>query len=193
MNARSTALVAALPVLLAFAGARPASAADAYTVDASHSAAIFRVQHANAGYQYGRFNDVAGEFLVDEADASKSSVRIEVKAASVDTFNAKRDDHLRSPDFLNVAQFPTIAFASTAVKAVEGGYEVTGKFTLHGVTKDVTVRMAKTGQAKDPWGNNRIGFEGTLTIKRSDYGMNQMLEVVGDEVRLTLAIEGIKK
>lgn len=196
MNVRSLFAKAALPLVLvgALGGARALAAPETYAIDASHSAVLFRVQHANAGYQYGRFNDFSGSFVLDEANVAACSITLEVKAGTVDTYNPKRDEHLRGPDFFNVAQFPTITFASTSVaKGADGTFDVTGDLTIHGVKKSVTVRMTKTGAAKDPWGNFRTGFEGTLTIKRSDYDMKNMLEVVGDEVRLILAFEGIRK
>jgi polyisoprenoid-binding protein YceI len=196
MNVRSLLRKAVLPLVLAGAlGSTPAAAApETYEVDAVHSTVLFRIQHAKAGNQYGRFNDMSGTFTLDDANPSAASVKLEVKAGSIDTANAKRDDHLRGPDFFNVAQFPTITFVSTAVaKAGEHAFDVTGDLTLHGVKKSVTVRMEKVGAAKDPWGNFRAGFEGVLTIKRSDFDMKNMLEVVSDEVRLILAFEGIRK
>ncbi len=175
-------------------GVAPASAAlDTYDIDASHSAVIFRIQHMKAGYQYGRFNDFSGTVAFDEANVGASSVKVEVKTTSVDTHNEKRDDHLRNPDFLDCAQFPTMTFSSTSVKAAGTDYEVAGNLTLHGVTKPVTVKMTKTGAAADPWGGYRMGFEGTLTIKRTDYGMDKKLEGAGDEIRLILAFECVKK
>lgn len=196
MNVRTLFTKASLPILLVGAlGATPAAAApEAHAVDAVHSTVIFRVKHLDTGYSYGRFNEMSGTVVLDEANPAACSVNLEVKAASVDTANSKRDDHLRSPDFFNVAQFPTITFASTAVaKAGEDAYDVTGDLTLLGVKKSVKVRMTKTGSAKDPQGAFRTGFEGTMTILRSEYGMKYGLQGVGDEVRLTLAFETVKK
>jgi len=185
--------VASVAVVLSLGVSSASAAADTYDIDKGHSAVMFRIQHMKAGYQYGRFNDFAGTIVFDEANPAASSVKVEVKTTSVDTNDAKRDDHLRNPDFLDCAQFPTMTFSSTAVKAAGTGYEVAGNLTLHGVTKPVTVTMTKTGAAADPWGGFRIGFEGVLTVKRSEYGMDKKLDGVGDEVRMILAFEGVKK
>jgi len=186
-------VAASVAVVLSLGVSSASAAADTYDIDASHSAVIFRIQHMKAGYQYGRFNDFSGTIVFDEANLAGSSVKVEVKTTSVDTNNVKRDDHLRNPDFLDCAQFPTMTFASTAVKAAGTGYEVAGNLTLHGVTKPVTVVMTKTGAAADPWGGFRIGFEGVLTVKRTDYGMDKKLDGAGDEIRMILAFEGVKK
>ena len=155
---------------------------------------IFRAQHFKAGFTYGRFDKISGSFAFDDGKPEASSVKIEVDVASIDTNNKQRDADLLTPDYLDVAAFPTIKFESTAVKkAAEGQYEVTGNVTLHGVTKPVSVTMTKAGEADDKWGGHRLGFEGTLTVLRSEYGMNKHLDGVGDEIRLTLAIEGTRK
>lgn len=198
MRARSLLrTLAAAAVAFVAVGTSPAHAApESYDIDAVHSSVIFRVLHFGAGYSYGRFNDFGGKLVFDEANPAASSVQVEIKATSVDTANAKRDDHLRGPDFFDVAQFPTISFKSTAVKSAGGtSYDVTGDLSMHGVTKSVTVRMEKIGAGKDAWGMFRIGFEGTMTVKRSDFGMKYGLDngALGDEVRLTLAFEGARK
>lgn len=190
----SFARVAASVAVVLSLGIPSASAApESYEIDAVHSTVIFRIHHMKAGYQYGRFNDLSGAVVIDDANPSASSVKVEVKTTSVDTANAKRDDHLRGPEFLDCAQFPTMTFVSTAVKAAGDAFEVTGNLTLHGVTKPVTVSMTRTGRIDDPWGFVRVGFEGTLTVKRTDYGMNQKLDGAGDEIRLTLAFEVTRK
>ena len=170
------------------------AAAVGYVVDPVHSSVIFRVQHFKAGFTYGRFDKFSGSFTIDEAKPEASSVKIEVDVASIDTNNKQRDADLLTPDYLDVAAFPTIKFESTAVKKVaEGQLEVTGNVTLHGVTKSVSVVMTKTGEADDKWGDHRLGFEGTLTVLRSAYGMDKHLDGVGDEIRMTLAMEGTRK
>lgn len=188
-------LIALMLVSVVALGAPVAGAAGStYTIDLSHSAFLFRVKHLDIAYTHGRFNEFSGTFQVDEKNPAESSVEISVKVASVDTNDEKRDDHLRSPDFFNVNQFPTMTYKSTAVKKLEGAmWEVTGNLTLHGVTKPVTMKLEKTGEGGDPWGNHRIGFEGTTSIKRSDFGMTNMMKAVGDEIRITVAVEGIRK
>jgi polyisoprenoid-binding protein YceI len=171
--------------------ARAASAT--YKIDTAHSYMLFRVKHMDLAWAYGRFNEFSGTVNFDEANPAACSVNVEVKTASVDTGIAKRDDHLRTPDYLNVAQFPTMTFQSTAIKKVgEGQYDVTGNLTFHGVTKPVTARFEKTGAGIDRNNVPVVGFEGTFTIKRSDFGQKVSAKQLGDEVRVTLSIEGIK-
>jgi polyisoprenoid-binding protein YceI len=168
--------------------------AETYKVDPVHSTIIFRVGHLNAGVVYGRFNDPVGTITIDSENPANSSLNVEVKTDNIDTHNQKRDDHLRSPDFFNNKEFPTISFKSTAFKSSgDNKYEVTGDLTLHGVTKPVTVTVDKLGTGKDPSGATRAGFESIFTIKRSDFGMNFMQGGVGDEVRLMIALEGVQQ
>ncbi len=179
-----------VPLALAFAPVAVA-APESYTVDASHSALVFSAKHFNAGYTYGRFNDFSGQFTVDKANPAATKVKLEIKAASIDTGNGKRDDHLRNTDVFNAAQFPTIVFESTKVAAKDADtITVTGNLAMHGVTKPVTFDIDWTGEGDDPWGNHRIGAHGTLSIKRSDWGVVGLKDAVGDEVRLILSIEG---
>jgi polyisoprenoid-binding protein YceI len=191
MRRRFLAPVAAF-VLLAALGAAPARADD-YVVDPVHSGVGFKVSHLGLSSVYGRFNDFSGSFTIDPNDAAKCSCTLTIKAETIDTNNAQRDNHLRSPDFFNVKQFPTITFKSTAVKAVEGGYQVTGDLTLHGVTRPVTCTLVGGKKAEFPKGVQRTGFSGELTIKRSEFGIDKFLEAVGDEVQITLGVEGTKK
>ena len=184
---RSSVLVLALSFLAA------ANAADTFAIDPVHSTVLFKIKHMNTSYTHGRFNLPTGT-IVQDADPSKSSIEVELKSESVDTFNEKRDQHLRNPDFFNAKQFPTITFKSTSVtKADDTHIDVTGNLTLLGVTKPVTVKLEHVGEGKDPMGGYRTGYEGTFTIKRSEYGMTQMVGPVGDEVELTVGIEAIKK
>lgn len=171
-----------------------ADAADTYEVDASHSMIIFRAKHMGVSYNYGRFNEFSGNLAVDETDAANSMIELEVKAASVDTGDEKRDQHLRSPDFFDAKQFPVITFKSTEVKKVdEDTLEVTGDLKLHGVKKSVTVEVAITGKGKNQQGTALIGFETTFTIKRSEFGMDYGIGAVSDDIRITVSVEGMKK
>ncbi len=165
-----------------------------YKVDPVHSSANFMALHANVGHVYGRFNSLGGTFNLDDADATKSAFNIEVKADSVDTNQGKRDEHLKSPDFLNAKQYPTISFKSTAVKKGDGNkLEVTGDLTLHGVTNPVTVMVEVLGKGEFPPSVARQGIEAMLAVKQSDFGMKGMPGGVGDEIRLLIAIEGVKQ
>jgi polyisoprenoid-binding protein YceI len=178
---------------LLLAGAEPARA-DNYKVDPMHSSLIFRTKHFGIGHIYGRFNEFSGTFRLNEQNPADGALQMEIKAASVDTAIDKRDAHLKGPDFFNVKQFPTISFKSTKFKKLDdSSYEVTGDLTLHGVTKPVTVKLERIGSAKDPMGGYRTGLETTFTIKRTDFDMKFGLEGVADEVRITLAVEGVRQ
>ena len=171
-------------------------AAATYEIDAVHSAVIFRAKHLGVSYNYGRFNDFSGSITMDETDVSKSKIELEVKSASVDTANQKRDQHLRSPDFFNAKQFPVITFKSTKVSAKAGQeniLEVTGDFELHGVKKSITIDAEITGTGKHPQAGELIGFETTFGIKRSEYGMTYGMQGVSDDIRITVSIEAAHK
>ena len=166
-----------------------------YKIDAGHSSVLFRVKHMGVAWFYGRFDKFSGSFLFDEADPSKSSVTLELESASVNTNSQGRDDHLRSPDFFNVPQYPTISFASKSVKKKDGAmYTVTGDLTYHGKTNEVSFDAEFVGAADTPRGS-KAGFEAVLTIKRSDFGDKKYIEegALGDDVRLIVSLEGDKQ
>lgn len=181
--------LAALLFLATLALGQAPATADEWKIDTTHATIAFAVSHMNVSDQHGRFNTFDGSVTTGDNPAFAFTVQ----ADSVDTNNAKRDDHLRSPDFFNTKQFPTISFTSTAVTANDAGYELTGDLNLHGVTESITVQLNKVGEIDDPWGNHRAGFETSFTIKRSDYGMENMLEMIGDEVTLTVIFEAIRQ
>ncbi len=171
------------------------NAADTYEIDTAHSMIIFRAKHNGITYNYGRFNEFTGEITMD-ADVSNSTVEFEVKAASVDTGNEKRDQHLRSSDFFSAKQFPVITFKSTKVSAKAGKedvLEVTGDLELHGVKKSVTVDVEITGRSQGRQGESLIGFESTFTIQRSEFGMTYGMGSVSDDIRITVSIEAAQK
>ena len=171
-----------------------AGAASYFEVDASHSTVIFKVKHLGVSYAYGRFNEMRGKVTFDQKSPPKSSIEFEIPAASVDTANDKRDQHLKSPDFFNAKQFPVIKFSSGKIKSIgKNKYRVSGKLTLNGVSKDISMEVEHTGSAKDPWGGYRAGFHSEFKIKRSDFGMNFMPGGIGDDVQLMVSIEAIKK
>src|SRR5262249_4437518 len=134
-------LVFALGVL----GSIPAFAADTYDVDPVHSTVLFSAQHFNAGLFFGQFDNTTGSIVVDDANLANAKINVSVDASSVSTWNQKRDDHLKGPDFFNATQFPKITFVSKSVTKSGDKYSVTGDFTLHGVTKPITVEFTKTG------------------------------------------------
>ncbi len=176
------------------ASSRPARSMEIYHIDPEHSTVLFRIKHLGITYVYGRFNDLSGLLKIDDKTPASSSVDVFVKAKNIDTFNSERDNHLRSLDFFNAKKFPVISFHSKSFKKVDHDmYKVTGDLDFHGVTRPLTVNVERTGAGKDPWGGYRIGYEMTFTIKRSDFGMTTMLNGVGDEVQITVSIEGIRK
>jgi polyisoprenoid-binding protein YceI len=170
-----------------------------YTIDPAHSRLGFVARHAMVTKVRGNFNEFEGTTTIDGADPSKSTVSVAAKTASIDTRNADRDGHLRTNDFLQVDEYPEITFASTAISHDGGNdFEVTGDLTIKGVTKSVTFPLEFQGEAKDPFGNTRIGFEGSTSIVRSEYGItfNAALEtggvLVSDKITLELEISAIK-
>lgn len=168
-----------------------------YTIDKAHSEATFQVRHLVTRVR-GRFSDFAGTIRFDEAIPEASSVEFTIEAGSVDTNAADRDTHLRSGDFFAVDQFKTISFKSTRVaKRRAGTLDVLGDLTIRGVTKEISMPVTYLGKAKDPWGNERVGFEAEGTLNRKDFGLawNAPLEaggfLVGDEVKVNLSIQAI--
>jgi polyisoprenoid-binding protein YceI len=161
-----------------------------FKIDAVHSIVLFKIKHANASWQFGRFNTIEGSFSVDTAKPESSKVDITIQADSIDTNNKHRDDDLKGPNFFDVKQFPTATFKSKSVaKKGDDVLAVTGDLMIHGVTKSVTIDMEYTG-AGEMMGSLHAGFYGTLDIKRTDYGIKAMLDGLSDEVQLTLTFEG---
>jgi len=154
------AVLLSVVTVLALVGWR--AEAQAHKVDPVHSFVVFRIGHANIGYVWGRFNDPAGSFTLDDADPAKSSFEIEIKVANVDTHQPKRDEHLQTPDFFNAKQYPTITFKSTSVKkgSAANTLDVTGDLTMHGVTKSVTIPVERTSS---PPRNVPAGLRCSLT------------------------------
>jgi len=144
-----------------------------YALDTAHSRLGFSARHAMVTKVRGAFNEFEGSGYIDDADPSKSHLKITIKATSTDTRNSDRDKHLRSNDFLAMDDYPEITFASTAVEKVDDtNYRVTGDLTLRGTTRPVTIDLEFTSSVIDPWGNLRLGFEGGTTINRKDWGVN---------------------
>lgn len=172
-----------------------ATAVRTFAIDKTHSEAAFQVRHLISKVR-GRFADFAGEIAFDAAQPTASSVAFTIQAASIDTNTPDRDAHLRSADFFDVEQHPTITFRSAnVVERGQGAFVVTGDLTMRGVTKRIDVPVSYLGLAKDPWGNEKIAFEGELALNRRDYGLNwnAALEtggfLVGDEVKVSLSIQ----
>lgn len=179
---------------LATLAAVPAFAAD-YAIDDDHTFALFRVQHMGAGFTWGRFDAVGGEVSYDPANPAANKVNVTIQAGSISVGVPKMEEHLKSPEILDTKQFPTLSFVSKSfAKKGEGQYEVTGDLTIHGVTKTVTVPVARTGISTHAFNKKPlVGFETSFEIKRADYGVTYGPGVIGDTVRITLALEAIAK
>ena len=144
-----------------------------YTVDTTHSQIGFGARHAMVTKVRGLFNEFSGTGFFDAENPANSNLEVIIQAKSIYTRNADRDAHLRSNDFFSMDEFPLITFKSTAFSKVDADtYSVTGDLTVKGVTKSISIDMDFTGEAVDPWGNQRVGFEGKTTINRSDWGVN---------------------
>lgn len=171
------------------------SAAGPFKIDSVHSSVVFRVKHLDVSYFYGRFNEISGQFNLDPADPSSGSIEVEIKAGSVDTNSESRDKHLRSPDFFNSKEFPTIRFKSRSIrKAGDDKLEVTGDLELHGVTRPITATIEHTGSGdRGERMGVRSGLEASFTIQRSEFGISYMPGALGEEVRVYAGLEGVKK
>jgi len=185
-------------VAAALALASPAFAADTYQFDKAHTTVGFQIRHIFTMLG-GRFQDFSGTIKVDRAKPETSAVEFTIQAASILTNDAKRDEHLKSPDFFDVAKHPTITFKSTSVKpAGNNVYQVTGDFTMRGVTKSISIPVTFLGEGKDPWGNEKMGFETSTTLSRKDYGIswNKTLDqggvLIGEEVKVQVSVEANK-
>lgn len=168
-----------------------------YKIDPAHSKVGFEVSHLVISTVEGKFNDFEGTIIVDPK-LEKSKVDVTIKAISIDTDNKDRDEHLRSPDFLDAKKNEKVTFKSKKIEGTPEALKVTGDLTIRGVTKTVTLDGKFTGAVKDPWGNDRVGFAAKTKINRQEYGLkwNKAVEsgpVVGDEVTIDLKVEGIKQ
>jgi polyisoprenoid-binding protein YceI len=170
-----------------------------YTIDPSHSSIGFVARHAMVTNVKGKFLDFTGSLHLDGGDPAQSTASIDVKMDSVDTGSADRDGHLKGSDFFKIEEFPTMTFRSTKAEALgDEDYRITGDLSILGVTKPLTIDLEFNGAAKDPFGNERVGFEGKAEIKRSEWGLtwNAALEtggvLVSDKIKLNFDISAIK-
>ncbi len=168
-----------------------------YTLDPSHTRIGFSARHAMVTKVRGHFDQFEGTAHVDTATPANSSVTVTIEAASVTTGNEQRDGHLKTPDFFDIANYPQITFVSTDVERDGSEWDITGDLTINGVTKRVTIPFEETGSAKDPFGNTRVGFEGEVTIDRTEWNLsfNAALEtggvLVSEKVKLEFDISAI--
>jgi polyisoprenoid-binding protein YceI len=171
-----------------------------YTLDPAHSTIGFVARHAMVTNVKGSFHDFEGTLHLDGSDPSSSTASVDVRMDSIDTGSADRDNHLRSSDFFKIDDHPTMTFRSTGAEALGGDdYRITGDLTLLGTTKPITIDLEFNGAAKDPFGNERVGFEGKAEILRSEWGLtwNAALEtggvLVSDKIKLVFDISAIKQ
>jgi polyisoprenoid-binding protein YceI len=191
----------AVTLALALAPALALGQTSTWSLDPAHSHASFSIRHLVISNVRGEFGKMSGTVTLDEKDITKSKVEATIDATTIDTREPKRDEHLKSPDFFDVAKYPTITFKSTKVeKAGKDGLKVTGDLTMRGVTKPVVLKVAgPTAEIKDPWGNPRRGASVTTKLDRRDYGVawSKVLEgggaVVGDEVAIEIEAELVKQ
>lgn len=190
-------LAYAAPVMAQAAPEVAAGAAESvqrYEIDGNHSYVGFVVRHLAVANVRGKFTRVTGHVMLDENDVRNSAVSVTIDAGSIDTSNERRDNHLRSADFFDVEEFPTISFVSTGVEPTAEGFVMTGTLTIRDVTRSVSIPFELVGPVTTESGRKRMGAEGALRVNRFDYGLQwnriqEAVQVVGDEVRIELNIE----
>jgi polyisoprenoid-binding protein YceI len=176
------------------------AAVGTWNIDPAHSIAEFRVRHMMISHVRGQFTGVSGSLTYDETDPAQSHVEASIDAATIDTRDPQRDTHLKSPDFFDAEQFPTLSFRSShVVRRADGTLTMSGPLTIHGVTRDTEFSVeGPTPPVKDPWGNTRVGVHASTKINRAEYGLtfNAPMEtggvMVGEEVSITLELEFVK-
>ena len=168
---------------------------EAYRIDDSHSFANWTIRHV-ASKTSGTFSDIKGKILIDRSNLANSSVEAKINVLSVNSSHAKRDEHIKKDDYLDAAKFSEMTFISNKIEATNNTEGVlTGTFTLHGVTKQISFPFKVLGFGTDPWGGYRMGLEAHTTLKASDFGFTWPLKPnpsVGDDIEVTLLIEGVK-
>jgi polyisoprenoid-binding protein YceI len=168
-----------------------------FALDPAHSGIDFTVRHMVFSRVRGAFPKFTLDLNVDEATNMPTALAASIDAGSIDTNVADRDAHLKSPDFLDVAKYPTIDFISTRINGTPDAFTIDGDLTIHGVTRPVALKASVDGRAKDPWGNDRIGYSASASINRKDFGVayNQALEtggvLVGETLEITITIEAV--
>jgi polyisoprenoid-binding protein YceI len=201
MTRASLAMTKAVIAVLAIAGVGVAQAqTSTWKIDPMHSQADFSVKHMGISNVHGRFGGVNGTLILDEKDLTKSTVNATIDTTTVDTGTAQRDNHLKSPDFFDVAKFPTMTFVSKKLTDEGGQKKLIGDLTMHGVTKSVTLDLeGPSKEQADPQGKTRRAFSATTTIHRQDFGLvwgHNLASgdaMVGDDVKVELDIEVIKQ
>lgn len=180
-----------------FAVGAPLAQADNYKIDTEgqHAFINFRISHLGYSWIYGDFKKFSGDFVFDKSKPANDKVSVVIDTKSVDTNHEKRDNHIRSADFLNVEKFPEAKFVSTKVVPTKGNdFDIQGNLTLNGVTKPVTIKAQFVGEGKDPWGGYRAGFHGTTTFKLKDFNISTApIGEVSEVVYMDLSVEGVRQ
>ncbi|MCL5050642.1 MAG: YceI family protein [Firmicutes bacterium] len=176
--------------------ASPLASANDYVIDTegAHAFIQFKINHLGYSWLLGRFNEFEGTFSYDESAPENARVNVVIDTASIDSNHQERDQHLRSDDFLDVANYPQSTFVSTGFTPDgNGGGVLAGDFTLRGVTHNIEFQVDQVGAGEDPWGMTRRGFEGSYTFKLADYGIDYDLGPEAEEIEIYLSIEGIQQ
>ena len=190
-----------LAAIALFIAAPALAGTTTWQIDPDHTSAQFAIRHLMVSTVRGTIGPVTGTVTIDDADLTKSTVTAAIDAKGIDTRNQKRDDHLRSPDFFDVAKYPTLTFTSKKVeKASDGHYRVIGDLTIHGVTKEAVLDVSGSPTPmQDPFGNTKLGGSATTRINRKDFGLNWSKSLdgggvmLGDDVDITIDVELLKK
>ena len=193
--------IARLAAIALFIAAPALADTTTWQIDPDHTSAQFAIRHLMVSTVRGTIGPVTGTVTIDDTDLTKSSVTAAIDAKGIDTRNQKRDDHLRSPEFFDVAKYPTLNFTSKKVeKASDGHYRVLGDLTIHGVTKEAVLDVSGSPTPmKDPFGNTKLGGSATTRINRKDFGLNWSKSLdgggvmLGDDVDITIDVELVKK
>lgn len=194
MSQPNRRLVALLAVLILTGNAAAAPARYVIDTQGAHAFIQFRIKHLGYSWLYGRFDDFGGTFVYDEDDPANSSVKVEIKTASLDSNHAERDRHLRGADFLDAARFPTATFKSTSYK--ETGFNTAilkGELTLKGIVRPIAIAVERIGSGPDPWGGYRRGFEGRTEFALKDFGIDYNLGPASRTVEMILSVEGVRQ
>jgi polyisoprenoid-binding protein YceI len=180
----------------------PSSTTSTWTLDPAHSSIEFSAKHLMITTVKGRLADARGTITIDEADPERSTAEVEIAAASIDTRADQRDQHLRSPDFLDVEKFPTISFKSRRIEGARkepgAAFRVIGDLTIHGVTREVTLDATYEGAGRDPWGGDRLSFSASTKIDRREFGLvwNTALEsggvLVSNDIKIQIEVQTIR-
>ena len=167
------------------------AAAQKYKIDNDHTSIVFAISHFGFSYTYGRFNQCSGSFDMVNGKPGEQGFDFTIDARSIDTNCEERDEHLRSPDFFDVDQFPEITLKTTSIEAGNKEFKVNAELTIRGQTRPVVLPMRLVGAGRGPFGKQRAGFFTKFTLKRSDFGMDKMLGGIGDNVAVTFSFEGV--